>query len=183
MSDQSTQWVSELVDGELPGEELSDKIRWLGSNREALAAWDRYHLISDTMRKNLPETLCLDFSARVMAGITEDSSIQAHWAEEEVGIRHKIWGVGLAASIAVATVAGAFALMPRHQPGGQVDQVAGGATTQILGSATEQTLASTVPPTIPQREGYLVNHNELATRASMPGMMPYARLVSHGQKK
>lgn len=185
MAEDTMQWVSELLDDEVDSNEVAEKLRWLSVNREASAAWQSYNLISDALKQNLPAEVDLDLTARVSAALERDTDIAAADPHvDEVSPKHKIWGIGLAASVAVVTVVGALALVstPASNSGGQ--QIA----QKTIAQQQAATVAVQSPPLVEESQrarladSYLVNHNEYAAKARVNGIMPYARLVSQGQE-
>jgi sigma-E factor negative regulatory protein RseA len=59
------EWVSAAVDGEVDAQTLAE----LSADNNSHDKWQRYHLIGDAMRGELPAALSLDLSASIMAAI------------------------------------------------------------------------------------------------------------------
>ena len=69
----SQEWVSAAVDGEADESTLAQ----LSADVDSHAQWQRYHIIGDTMRGELPATIDLDLSASIMAAIELEPTIMA----------------------------------------------------------------------------------------------------------
>ena len=124
MTDKIKQEISALVDGELEAadyEALRDALR----QDEHCQCWHRYHLIGDTLKKQLPDTLNHDLFQRVHAALeaeplilspqanqqsTNDTAAQASASIASIDkARPRFWarpaiGLSVAASVAVAAV-------------------------------------------------------------------------------
>ncbi|GGB74551.1 anti-sigma factor [Shewanella inventionis] len=74
----SQEWVSAAVDGEADDKTLAK----LSADVDSHAQWQRYHMIGDTMRGELPEAIDLDFSANIMAAIELEPTIIAPKAQQ-----------------------------------------------------------------------------------------------------
>ena len=73
MSKSSQEWVSAAVDGEVD----SQAIKQLCSDADSHAQWQRYHLIGDTMRGELPETVDLGLFSKISAAIDLEPTVMA----------------------------------------------------------------------------------------------------------
>ncbi|MGI2169023.1 sigma-E factor negative regulatory protein [Shewanella sp. MF05960] len=73
----SQEWVSAAVDGETDENSLAQ----LSADVDSHAQWQRYHMIGDTMRGELPATIDLDLSASIMAAIELEPTIIAPKAQ------------------------------------------------------------------------------------------------------
>ncbi len=124
MTDKTKQEISALVDGELDAadyEALRDVLR----QDEHRQRWHRYHLIGDTLKKQLPDTLNHDLFQRVHAALEAEPLILSPQAnrpsvadspsQDSASIaaidnpRPRFWarpaiGLSVAASVAVAAV-------------------------------------------------------------------------------
>ena len=74
----SQEWVSAAVDGEADDKTLAK----LSADVDSHAQWQRYHMIGDTMRGELPEAIDLDLSANIMAAIELEPTIIAPKAQQ-----------------------------------------------------------------------------------------------------
>lgn len=113
--------LSAFMDGEMTDSAL---IKSLSTETTLQQDWQRYHLIRDTLRGDLPALIDLDISARVAAAIENDSVagrtetliIEAQPKPEQY-VRFSLWQkirpwssqiaqVGMAACVSLAVIAG-----------------------------------------------------------------------------
>lgn len=74
MSESKLETVSLLVDNyKSDDQSLADTL----DNADMSDCWDRYHLIGDVMRDDIPESLNLDLSSQVAAAIAEEPTVLA----------------------------------------------------------------------------------------------------------
>ncbi|MGZ9897538.1 sigma-E factor negative regulatory protein [Shewanella gaetbuli] len=69
----SQEWVSAAVDGEVNEQELAQ----LCADADSHEQWQRYHMIGDTMRGELPESIDLDITANIAAALELEPTIIA----------------------------------------------------------------------------------------------------------
>ena len=69
----SQEWVSAAVDGEVDAQTLTQ----LASDVDSHQEWQRYHMIGDTMRGELPAAIDLDITASIAAAIELEPTIMA----------------------------------------------------------------------------------------------------------
>lgn len=69
----SQEWVSAAVDGEVDDKTLAQ----LASDVDSHQEWQRYHMIGDTMRGELPAAIDLDITASIAAAIALEPTIMA----------------------------------------------------------------------------------------------------------
>lgn len=78
MADDMKETISALMDGELTPQELADAMRQLRMDQMQRQCWQRYHMIGDAMRKNLPPHMDAGFAERVSSAISrEDIPVRA----------------------------------------------------------------------------------------------------------
>lgn len=79
MSESKSEIVSSLVDNFRNTDEIFDEhsLDELISQNELSETWDRYHLIGDVMRNEIPQTLELDLSANIASAIAAEPTILA----------------------------------------------------------------------------------------------------------
>ena len=159
----------------------------------------RYRLIGETMRRELPASIDMDFHQRVMAGIRQHDGASVGSPEVTAQTRDQGWfawlkpvaGLAVAASVAVVTVS----LWQNAQiESGQQDNALASAEQQRIEKLARQqpqtaaVLASTnlsagtrwkvnqdAPGLQQKLNGYLVNHTEYSN--SMQGLIPQARVA------
>ena len=67
------EWVSSAVDGALDEQAINQ----LASDEQSQKQWQRYHMIGDAMRDDLPESVPLDLSASIAAALESEPEIVA----------------------------------------------------------------------------------------------------------
>lgn len=207
MTNSSDERISALMDGELDDVTQRATTDELLNKGEARNIWARYHLISDTLRQNLPAGMDAGFSSRVMAALADEPTVLAPPAPRAAPLARRLAGLAVAASVAAVAVMGVQFM---YQQEGQMPaaQLAQGMSSPNA-HVTNQTLAGvTIPPNIqtvtqtlgssaihpqsdsqrplpltqrfhPNLNQYLIDHNQQAARAAVQGVMPYARIVAH----
>ncbi|MDX1654929.1 MAG: sigma-E factor negative regulatory protein [Candidatus Competibacteraceae bacterium] len=177
MAEKTAEQLSALIDGEVEDLELDLALRRLGRDSELIGRWERYHMISDALKNNLPESLDPDFAGRISRAIQEEQTPAAAPSRQSspqgFGYR-SIAGFGLAASLAVAVFIGL-----QTQPGDSSDPPVGPSLVTAPSETQPQTLAGA--DELEQRlDTYMINHNGFASRNSVNAVLPYIRMVSHG---
>lgn len=147
-----TERISALMDGELDDRAAGELIEAIGRDREALATWSVYHLISDAMRENqpLPRAPAIPLEPR-------------RWV-----------ALPIAASLAAVGLVGWLAFAPQREPRAPIAQ----APASVAPSLAAPRLASVVIPLPSAAADYLLAHQGVSPRASLQGMAPYVRSVS-----
>ena len=189
MSEQSKEKVSELVDGEL-GSGSESAMNELLHTASLQGSWARYHLISDTLQKNIPETIDTAFAARISASIQDEPSILAPTRSNNAFLK-PIAGFAIAASVAAMAILGIQ--HNQNREGGQEPQVVSfnpqskmeDLSVQRVGydNATEAHLKKVEANTRARLNSYLVNYNEYRSHSGFQGMLPYARTVTFENNK
>lgn len=173
MQDRSREQISALADGEVTGPEFGRVVDGL-RNAEQLQAWERYHLIRDTLRGQLPESLPAGFADRVKERIAAEPPHHVRVAPV-LRFPRDYWrqaaGMALAASVTAATILGiqAWNTSVVEEPSASVPKLAQAGPPSTPEPATPD----------PKLTGYMVRHNEYSAPTGMPGVLPYARVVSH----
>lgn len=107
------EWVSASVDGETDRQTLAE----LAADTDSHAKWQRYHLMGDAMRDELPQAMPLDLSARIAAALEDEPTILAPKVEREaptqapsravvVPFMRQLGQYGIAAAVALMAVVG-----------------------------------------------------------------------------
>ncbi len=105
-SEQSGERISSLVDGEF--DDTLDKescLDHLVENREAGQCWERYHLISDALKRNLPRFIDNQLASRVMAELENEPTVLAP-SRTNSTLGKQVAGLAIAASVATVAVLG-----------------------------------------------------------------------------
>lgn len=108
MTTQQDEHFSALVDGELDNANSEIMLNRLAGDAQSRQRWYRYHLISDTLRSNLPDNIDPDFSRTIMAAIADEPAILAprQKPSHTHPFKHRVAGFAIAASVAVVAVVG-----------------------------------------------------------------------------
>lgn len=106
MSTSFDERISALVDDELSDFELRRVTDEVLSDEALKARYQRYVLMGDAMRDELPEKLDLDFTASVMSAIEDEEATPVAQPETVSPWRKPLAGAAIAASVAVIALAG-----------------------------------------------------------------------------
>jgi len=107
MSDKLREQISALADGHLPQGEHELLLRRFAVDKALLACWERYHLIGEAMRKNLPPADTRGLADRIMAEIRpEAAAADAEQTKPAILFSKALAGFAVAASVAVIAVLG-----------------------------------------------------------------------------
>jgi sigma-E factor negative regulatory protein RseA len=169
MSDKTGEQLSALVDGECEISEQQWMLRRLSSDDELKVRWQRYHLISDAVKNNLPTAVDARFADRIgkMIDTTPLSSHADVSGSAGFSWVKPVTGFALAASVAAM---GVLALRVIDGGGsGKPDELH--RVAQKDGSEGSQSSLDS------RLNTYLVNHNEYASMNGVQGVMPYVRIV------
>jgi sigma-E factor negative regulatory protein RseA len=206
MTKQIDEQISAFMDGELHESEHANIIQQICRDDESLNRWQRYHLISDSLRNNLPPAIDNQFAQSVMKALENEPTIFAPAAlKHKSTVKRKIAGVAMAASVAAVAVIGvqtmnqtkevapSLAEMPSTDQYVRMEQLA--TTSAIQSTPPAITLTPNIPAMKasdsvssdaqmtqmykyhPQLDKYLLNHNQHTLGSRVLGVMPYARIV------
>jgi sigma-E factor negative regulatory protein RseA len=176
MADKTAEQLSVLVDGECEVWELEFALRRLGSDPELKARWQSYHLISDALRNNLPDTVTPHFAERMRAAIAAETPLHTT-AKPAVSSWYKpVAGLAVAASVGLLAVA-----LWSLRPGGLNETASPGpvAGTTPVPYPRSPVMAEVDRALESRLNSYLVNHNEYASMNSVNGVLPYVHLVGY----
>jgi sigma-E factor negative regulatory protein RseA len=181
MSEKLNEQLSALVDGELPGAEKEMLLTRLARDPELKRKWRTYHMISASLRNQLPEHTDQNLAERVGGMLEQEPPIlaaTAAGASRWPRVFKPLAGLAIAASVAVVAVLTMQQLRPSSTTdstaivaSGPVSDPAGGYTRVDSG---QRHAGSPTPDYLNQ---YLVNHNEYAASSGIRGMLPYVRIV------
>ncbi len=162
MANKTDEQLSALLDGECASVEVELALRRLAKDLELKECWQRYHLISDALKNNLPETINSGFSDRIRQAIEEAPPI----ATTPFSWRRPLFGLGLAASVALVALFGVQIYQSNSES--EALRLAEQAASDLHDRKQASRLSS-----------YLVNHNEYASMNSVHGVLPYVRMVGY----
>jgi sigma-E factor negative regulatory protein RseA len=157
--------ISELMDGELEGQEARSALEALRSEGEARETWRTYHIISDAMHDS--RMLSEGFAARVSAKLAEEPTVLAPRARRIFEQRR--WQV-MSAAASVAAVGFVSMAFLSQDPAAPAAPLAKGA------AAPQVETARVAPPDT--ANDYLLAHQVYSPRNSLQGVAPYVRTVS-----
>jgi len=187
MSEHIKEQISAFLDGELPAAERQLLLERLRRDPALRAQWGRYRLIGDGLRQGLPPYVDLGLADRVMVELESVPAYRGSGGPGRLG--RSFAGLAVAASVAVVAVL-AVQQLDAPDGGAGADRTRIAAVPQALpppqayvrvqqGESWDGTPS---PRTVNRLNEYVVNHNEYAASAGMPGVLPYVRIVGHEQK-
>jgi sigma-E factor negative regulatory protein RseA len=189
MTDKLNEQLSALMDDECATPELGLALRRLSGDAELKACWQRYHLMGDTLRNNLPQIIETEFCDRVHHLIAAEPPLNQPTRRDRRHFR-PLAGWAVAASISVAVGAGVVTMWSPADSSSASAQLADEShrsTIPIIESepAPEVRQVVTVDefpvtPTSDSRlSNYLIDHNEYASFNSIRGIVPYMHMVTY----
>ncbi len=108
MTDKIQEQISALVDDEIHDTELKAVITELTKNRASAECWQRYNLISDALRNNLPDAVEPDLAHRVQLALENEPTVLApqrmRIPVKMLPALKQVSGMAVAASVAVVMV-------------------------------------------------------------------------------
>jgi len=164
--------ISELMDGELPRRESKRQIARLESEPQLSERWDTYHLIRDTLRREVD--LGPTFARRVRACLEREPVVIA--PHTRIGYRMVRYTLPMAAAAAGVAVV-AWLALPAGAPTDLSQIVVQRAPTAAIVRAPVAVAASANGVA----SDYLVAHQEFSPRTAMQGVASYARTVTAGE--
>jgi len=173
--------LSCFLDGELSSEEGQRVLERLRHDGALQVRWERYQLISDALRNNLPDVAMRDLAGRVSTALESEPAILApRRLRVRVGrLAKQVAGVGIAATIATVAVL----MVQSDSPVANQGQ---GAMVATVKAPADNAARQAAPVNVRESSEvqsklspYIVNHNEYSVSAGMQGMMPYMRIVSY----
>lgn len=179
MADKTGEQVSALMDCECSVAEMELALRRLTRDSDIKAQWQRYHLIGDALKNNLPEVIDVDFAERVRQAIDTSPPLQTTPASSHflpASWYKPVAGFAVAASVALM---GVLALEPILSK--QTETPSSAALADTSPQPKVQIASSAVPDRDMEARlaNYLVNHNEYASMNSVRGVLPYVHMVSY----
>lgn len=164
--------VSALMDGELSAGERDRLLLEMAKDPGPRAAWQRYHVIGAALRKDADVLVSAELSDRVLHRIKNDP-LPISRAFRLLPMQHLAklaGGLAIAASVtAVAVFSFKSSLLP--------DPSHVALSSPSVAVATNTQVAK--PEQGSSLNALLVIHNEFSPAASINGLMPYVRVVSH----
>lgn len=172
--------LSAMVDDELEEREIDLALRRLNRDYDSKARWERYHLIGDAMQGHLSAALDIDFAARIHRAI-EAEPLPLPAAKPLPAWYKPVTGFALAASVVLVALFGLkltqtdTTFVPTAQLAANTSSTS---ALRPVASSTQQ-VDDASEPVEARLSSYLVNHNGYASMNSVPGMLPYVRMVGY----
>lgn len=193
MNDNKREQLSAFMDGEAELHECDALLSNLcqQDSQEEQGRWERYHLISDALKKNLPDNLQHDLCARVSAALVDEPTVLAprRFSIDWHRYSKPLIGAAIAASVASVSIVGLRVVLPEMM---SVNAIA---TQQVIEPQIPAQDFTTVADTQGQLptpllddkamrlNGYLVNHSEFSAPNGIQTLPPYLRVVGQGQNE
>ena len=191
MNDKQREQLSAFMDGEAESHECDDLVKTLCRHdaEDERGCWERYHLIGDALKKNLPDYLQHDLSARVSAALADEPTILAPRRFNINWHRYSkpLIGAAIAASVASVSIVGLRVVLPEatnfntvaSQEMSEPALAAQDFTTVAEAENTQQNLF--MNDKAMRLNGYLVNHSEFSNPNGIQTLPPYLRVVGQGE--
>ncbi len=185
MSEKLREQISALADNELPEDEHELLVRRFSMDKYLRICWERYHLIGETMRRELPQIGVRGFVDRIMDALDhEEALIKKRDARMNGYLRKSAAGMALAACVAVVAVyalryGNGIGMRTVSAPSEIVPTSASIQTsTALYGMPSNAAWNGNLPAVQAQLNNYVINHNEMATLIEQQGMLPYFYISS-----
>ncbi len=179
MSDDSGEYISRLVDGELEDPILPGLLDKLERDPGLRRRWAHYHLISDTLRNHLADVVDPALAERVREALEAEATILAPRLGWRFGTK-ELLGLAMAASITTIAVLGVYRLSEKSELA--APPVASLAQAPSVVTSASAPHAGETPVTYARLYNYLLDHSAHASVAGMPGLLPYVRVVGHSTR-
>ena len=196
MTDQFDEKISSLVDGELGEAEYQQTVTAMLADEEKCHCWERYHLISNAMKRNLPHAIDRQFASRVKAEIDNEPTVLAPPSHKAPSFGKRMAGLAVAASVATVAVLGVQFM---YQEDGMVstqqmakvpvpdvktakapvNQTHNRQDIQTVTQSFQQSPVLNQPSKqmLPQIHKYLLDHSRRASGSMPQSVMPYNRVI------
>jgi sigma-E factor negative regulatory protein RseA len=183
--------LSALIDDELGRNEVPFLVRQLTQNPEAVSQLGNYFMISDAIKRQLPEVMDAGLAERVRLALEAEPVLQSGRGGGPRRLLRPLAGLGVAASVAMIALSywSEQGVAPDAAPQGFV--AAGGSVpVQAVSlrpdspqpAPQSQNQWNRLDPEMQRRlQGYLVNHSEHASSGQLGGMLNYVRIAGQQQ--
>lgn len=184
MNDTVKEQLSALIDGELPDEERELLHKRLATDSELRAAWQRYHLIRDAMRENLPELISRTSDSVIVPDHDEHPVTVTPQSASLMRFARPAAGFAIAASVAMLAVFGVVS---------NRDQLSSEPAPQVAVSKPAKQLPdnfivvprtgweSVRPAVVSHLNSYLVDHSNYSGFGASQSIIPYTRVAGYDQ--
>ncbi|MFO1352112.1 MAG: sigma-E factor negative regulatory protein [Gammaproteobacteria bacterium] len=174
MVDNTDEPLSALVDDECSQSEMRSVLASLSLEPEKRAKWQRYHLISDVLKNNLPTAVDRQFADAIRKAIDAETvvSLPPVARPRNAAPYRPLVGLALAASLAMLAVFGL-----KLDSGNAIGPGLSHVPQTAQGAPTNKTVRG--GPANPRLAAYLVNHNEYASVNSVHGVLTYVSMANY----
>jgi len=164
--------ISALLDGEGNDLERERALRALGTDPALRGAWERYHLASAAIRRELEVMVSPGLADRLQERLQHEA--HENTARRSLSPRVLKFTAGLAIAASVATVA-ILNLPPLVSPSAVT--VARNTSSPVTGKSTVAEARQTPLDQQNALNPYLVQHGEFTPAAGMNGLLSYVRVI------
>lgn len=176
MTEKLREQVSALADDELSPGEHELLLRRFALDKYLGRCWERYHLIGEAMRKNLPAVDTRGFADRVMQAINPAAAARPRSLSRRVG--RAATGMAVAACVAVVALVGLRYESLQHQsapgPAEIVPPVSASPTNFIpYGRVIDASWNGTSPDVRAELSNYVISHAETSAVLGQQNVLPY----------
>lgn len=184
MSEERKEYISAMVDDELD-DNSGSTIDSLLQSSSLKGSWARYHLISDCLNKNIPESIDNGLADRISASIQSEPTVLAPRITSNKTYLKPMAGFAIAASVAAIAILGiqqnnGGVEVEEQQTVSFIPQKRSSISPQLVStnSASDAQLNLVKANNRARLNSYLVNYNEQRIKSGFQGMLPYARTVT-----
>jgi negative regulator of sigma E activity len=173
--------LSAFIDGELNDLERERILRELGRDAALRSAWERYHLASTAMRRELDMTVSPGLADRIRDRLRDEQPDPVR--SLAIGrLRHSRRALRLGAGLAIAASVAVVAILNIQPvlsptPSAQVAKVTPAQEVADLSQVAAQDSHQALPEQQRALNAYLVHHAEFTPAAGMNGILGYVPLV------
>lgn len=184
MNDTIKEQLSALVDGELPEQERELLQRRLAADDDLRSTWQRYHLIRDAMRENLPEFVSKTPDS--IALVDKDLASVPQEADQSSLLKfaRPVTGMAIAASVAMLAVFGVISnrdsLSPEPVPQVAISKPASQLPENFI-IVPRTGWESARPAVVSHLNSYLVDHSSYSGFGAAQSILPYSRVAGYDQ--
>lgn len=162
--------ISALVDGEASELESERTLRALRDDSAMRHTWDRYHLVSSALRRELEMVVRPGFAERIHARLQQETSDTAAPRLSRPLLLKLSAGLAIAASVATVAILNLSPLTLNGQP-------AITAKSETAKPAAVAIARQTPPEQQRALNPYLMHHGEYTPTTGMNGLISYVRVV------
>jgi sigma-E factor negative regulatory protein RseA len=164
--------ISALLDGEGNDLDRERTLRALGNDPGLREAWERYHLTSAAIRRELEVMVSPGLADRIQERLRHETPDSTMHRPLSLRILKLTAGLAIAASVAAVAI---LNLPPLVSPA--ITPVARNAPAPAAGKSTVADARQTPPEQQSALSPYLVQHGEFTPAAGMNGMLSYVRVI------